>query len=51
MIPAHVAKELHRSRTWTSDWLARYHKEGIDGLENRPKSVGLPNYLEKLLLR
>ena len=44
MIPAQVAKELHRSRTWTSDWLARYHKEGIDGLENRPKS-GRPSKL------
>ena len=38
MIPVRVAKELHRSRSWTSDWLARYHKEGIDGLSNRPKS-------------
>lgn len=51
MIPAHVAKELYGSRTWTSDWLARYHKEGIPGLENRPKSGSLPNYLKKLLLR
>ena len=46
MIPAHVAKELHRSRTWTSDWLARYRKEGINGLENRPKS-GRPSKLPK----
>jgi putative transposase len=44
MIPAHVAKELHRSRTWTSDWLARYRKEGINGLQNRPKS-GRPSKL------
>ena len=44
MIPARVAKELHRSRTWTSDWLARYRKEGIDGLENRPRS-GRPSKL------
>jgi len=44
MIPARVAKDLHRSRTWTSNWLARYHKEGIDGLENRPKS-GRPSKL------
>jgi transposase len=46
MIPARVAKELHRSRTWTSEWLARYHKEGIDGLENRPKS-GRPSKLPR----
>jgi putative transposase len=44
MIPARVAKELHRSRSWTSDWLARYSKEGIDGLANRHKS-GRPSKL------
>ena len=38
MIPARVAKELHRSRTWASDWLARYDNESIDGLRDRPKS-------------
>jgi transposase len=31
MIPARVARELHRSRTWASDWLARYSKEGLKG--------------------
>jgi transposase len=45
-IPARVAKELHRSRTWTSNWLARYNEEGIDGLENRSKS-GRPSKLPK----
>lgn len=44
MIPARVAKELRRSRTWASNWLARYRKEGIDGLSNRPKS-GRPSKL------
>lgn len=44
MVPARVAKELHRSRSWTSDWLARYSKEGIDGLENKSKS-GRPSKL------
>lgn len=38
MIPARVANELHRSRTWASDWLARYDNEGVDGLRDRPKS-------------
>ena len=38
MIPARVAKELHRSRTWASDWLARYDNESVDGLRDRPKS-------------
>jgi transposase len=51
MIPARVAKELRRSRTWTSNWLARYHKEGIDGLENRSKS-GRPSKLpERIAIR
>jgi putative transposase len=44
IVPAHVAKDLHRSRTWASDWLARYHKEGTDGLKDRPKS-GRPSEL------
>ena len=43
-IPAHVTKDLHRSRTWTSDWLARYRKEGVDRLENRSKG-GRPSKL------
>ena len=51
MIPARVAKELHRSRTWTSAWLARYHKEGIDGLSNKPKN-GRPSKLpEGIVIR
>lgn len=51
MIPARVARELRRSRTWTSNWLARYQKEGIDGLSNRPKS-GRPFKLpEKIAVR
>ena len=38
MIPARAAKELHRSRTWASDWLRRYHEEGAHGLKDRPKN-------------
>ena len=30
-IPAQVAKDLDRSRTWTYDWLKRYREEGIAG--------------------
>jgi len=37
-IPAHVARDLHRSSIWTSDWLRRYRKEGIEGLKDRSKS-------------
>ena len=36
---AQVARDLHRrSKTWASDWLKRYDKEGIDGLKDRTKS-------------
>ena len=44
MVPARAAKELHRSRTWASDWLRRYHEEGMDGLKDRHKS-GRPSEL------
>jgi putative transposase len=37
-IPAQVTRDLHRSKTWASDWLKRYREEGIEGLKNRPKS-------------
>jgi hypothetical protein len=50
MIPAHVAKELYRSRTWTCDWLARYRKKVLTDYRIGLRVVGLPNYLEKLLL-
>jgi transposase len=41
-LPAHVAKELHRSKPWASYWLQRYMKEGIKGLRNKPKSGRVP---------
>ncbi len=37
-IPAQIARDLHRSRTWASDWLKRYREEGIEGLKTRSKS-------------
>jgi putative transposase len=42
-IPAQVARDLHRSRTWASDWLKRYREEGIQGLKNRSKSGRPPD--------
>ena len=41
-IPTQVARDLHRSKTWASDWLKRYREEGIEGLKNRTKSGRLP---------
>jgi transposase len=37
-ISAQIAKDLHRSKSWASDWLKRYEKEGIEELKTRPKS-------------
>ena len=38
-ISAQVAKDLHRSKSWTSDWLKRYDKkEGIEEIKTRQKS-------------
>ena len=51
MIPARVAMELHRSRTWASDWLARYSKEGIEGLKNKPKSGRQPKLSQEIFLK
>jgi transposase len=38
IIPAQAARDLHRSRTWASDWLKRYSEEGLEVLRNRTKS-------------
>lgn len=41
-LPAHVVKEIHRSKPWGSYWLERYSKEGIKGLRDKPKSGRKP---------
>ena|ERR1022692_1822900 len=48
MVPARVAKELHRSRPWTSLWLARYREEGVDGLKDKPRSGRPPKLTEEV---
>ncbi|HSF01310.1 MAG TPA: helix-turn-helix domain-containing protein [Nitrososphaeraceae archaeon] len=44
-IPAQVAIDLHRSKTWASDWFKRYRDEGIVGLRNKLKSGRPPDIL------
>ena len=46
-IPAQVARDLHRSRTWVSDWLKRYREEGIEWLKNRTKNGRPPDIPEE----
>lgn len=47
MVAAHVARDLHRNRSWASTWLKRYDQEGIEGLKDRPKSGRHPQISEK----
>jgi transposase len=46
-VSAQVAKDLHRSKSWASDWLKRYDKEGIEGLKTRQKSSGRPSEISE----
>ena len=46
-VSAQVARDLHRSKAWASDWLKRYDKEGINGLKTRQKSSGRPSELSE----
>jgi putative transposase len=48
-ISAQVAKDLHRSKSWASDWLKRYDKEGIEGLKTRQKSGRPPKISEEVM--
>ena len=43
---AQVARDLHRSKSWASDWLKRYDKEGLEGLKTREKS-GRPSEISE----
>jgi putative transposase len=36
-VATHVAREIHRSKGWASQWLKRYREEGMEGLKDRPK--------------
>jgi transposase len=37
MVAAHVAREIHKSKGWASQWLKRHREEGLEGLMDRPK--------------
>jgi putative transposase len=50
VIPATAAKELHRSRTWSSEWLERYDNDGIMDSKINPILADNLNFLKKLLL-
>ena len=50
-VPAQVARDLHRSKTWSSDWLKRYREEGIKGLKNKPKSGRPPDIPKDIVIK
>jgi putative transposase len=50
-IPAQVARDLHRSRTWASDWLKRYREEGLEGLKTRSKSGRPPDISKEIVYK
>jgi putative transposase len=41
-VAAHVARTLHKSKGWASQWLKRYREEGLEGLKDRPKKGRRP---------
>lgn len=45
------AKEVNRSKSWASKWLARFEKKGLDGLKDRPRSGRPPKADGKKLLK
>ena len=44
MVPALLERELHRTRTWASDSLARYDNEGVDETNIESLILLLPSY-------
>ncbi len=36
-IAAHVARDIHKSKGWASQWLKRYGEEDVEGLKDKPK--------------
>jgi transposase len=50
-VSAVVARDLHHSKSWASDWLKRYDKEGIEGLKSRQKSGRPPEISEEVVYK
>jgi transposase len=44
-------EELHRSKSWTYKWLARFKREGLDGLKDKSRSSRPLAVPEQMLLK
>ena len=44
-----ISKELHRSIAWAYKWLKRFDNEGLEGLENKPRSGRPPDVPQEKL--
>lgn len=50
-VATHVAREIHRSKGWASQWLKRYREEGMEGLKDRPKDGRHPKISRQIEYR
>ena len=50
-IATHIAKDIHKSKGWASQWLKRYREEGIEGLKDRPKGGRHPKIQRQIEYR
>lgn len=50
-VAAHMAREIHRSKGWASQWLKRYKEEGIEGLKDRQKGGRHPKISRQVQYR
>jgi len=47
-IAAHVAREIHKSKGWASQWLKRYREEGLEGLQDKIRGGRHPKISRQL---
>jgi putative transposase len=47
-IASQVARTLHKSKGWASQWLKRYKEEGLEGLKDRPKRGRRPELSKEI---
>jgi transposase len=46
-----VAKELHRCRAWAYKWYKRYNENGLEGLQEQPRTGRPPDVPKETMLK